>query len=693
MGLKKRLLNLFFIPLILLSASLGRTATLQEKIGQWFAEGKTDEIQEALTQELELNPSEIDLWLELADLRKSEGDYTGAVAAYQAYLSKKDDWKTRVSLGIALEQMGNFTDAEGSLTQLFHAHPDDPDILWGLGRLRLIQSQWKTVRTQATPQDALKDAQKFFISLTDRRSDFALGFWQLGEVSRRLGDTDRALASYVKAVKLDASYKKAYRYIAKLLAQKKEYRQSLAKYEQAIAIEPDDPNIRKEAGQVAQKAPEEAQKRKDERLRQWAKWVPPAETSIAPSSVTIRVGIFTGLAHLLFRGTSAMEVMTAAQTPLTILQGGQDYQVISIPAKVSPKHKEIWALKDGRNRKILTFDQRIRVRPLDPLKPLLVHAVPSNTGYFFAKEEDRCYRGELEFSPRSGAGFNAINLVSLEAYTAGVLPSEMLSSWPAEALKAQAIVARTYVLSKLGRHNAEGFDVCDSVHCEVYRGLRAETDRTNQAVNETAGIILKHGSMVMPVAFSAQCGGHTQDYQEAWGYAAPVVGVKDYDERYNTDMDFPLSPYKMEKWVKEDRESYCRVFELRGYQNFRWARMILAEDIEKKAGNIGKIRRMRVIHRSTAGWADRLIVEGERGNKELKGDLIRSFLGGIRSNLIWIEPQYDLKGWPEEFIVYGGGWGHGVGMCQVGAYGLAKAGKTADEIVLHYFPKAELKKL
>lgn len=254
-------------------------------------------------------------------------------------------------------------------------------------------------------------------------------------------------------------------------------------------------------------------------------------------------------------------------------------------------------------------------------------------------------------------------------------------------------MARTYVLSKMGRHEADGFDVCGDVHCQVYRGLRAETARTNQAVNETAGMVLKYGPRMMPVFYSAQCGGHTQDYEEAWGSKLPVVGVEDFDPGKNRDLEFPLSPRRMEQWIRQDRPAYCRVEGLRGYQNYRWAWILPEMDIRKKIGTIGRIRRMVVTHRSTAGWADSLRVEGESGEREFKGDSIRSFLGGIRSNLIWIEPQYNLKGWPEEFIIYGGGWGHGVGMCQVGCYALAKEGKNCSDILIHYFPKADLRKL
>jgi SpoIID/LytB domain protein len=220
--------------------------------------------------------------------------------------------------------------------------------------------------------------------------------------------------------------------------------------------------------------------------------------------------------------------------------------------------------------------------------------------------------------------------------------------------------------------------------------LREENGKSDQAVNETAGQVLKKGNRLLPVVFSAQCGGHTQNYREQWGYDAPIVGVPDYGEDENKDMDFPLSPLQLETWVKENRKANCLQPELKGYRNYRWAAVVSAPDLGKKAPGIGRPRRLLVTSRSEAGWAELLRVEGEHGTKEVKGDYIRSFLGGIRSNLFWIETQFDGKGWPEEFVIYGGGWGHGVGLCQVGAYGLAKKGETCAQILYHYFPKAEI---
>jgi SpoIID/LytB domain protein len=592
-----------------------------------------------------------------------------------------------------MEQMGKFADAETMLRGLETLHPQDPDVLWGLARLCFYQSEWKAIRTQGSPREALEDSRKYLLALTRLATHPALATWRLAEVCRALGDRDQALHAYAQVLREDASYKYAHRYIARLLAEEGRYAQALAKYQQALAIEPDNPELKKEAARVALLAPHLVRKRKQERMEQWEGWTPRPEKPIAPSAVTVRVGIFTGLGHLLFRGESDLDVTTPAGTPITVLKGGEDYQVLYQPAAPPRRPKDLWTLRDREGGVLATFSRRIWITPADPSQPVLLHAVPSNTGYFFAKEEDRAYRGLVEISPHPGKGFHVINRVTLEDYTAGVLPAEMPSSWPLEALKAQAIVARTYVLSEMGKFNADGYDVSDNVSCQVYGGLRAEVPRTDEAVRATAGQVLRHSGRIMPVAFSAQCGGHTQDYEEAWGVRAPVVGVEDYDPRFNPGVEFPLSPESMEQWIKGNPVAWCRAYNLRGYRNFRWIALLTAAELEKKLPQVGRIRRLIVTERSTAGWAQRLSVEGDRGTQKITGDRIRGVLGGIRSNLIWIEPQFNLQGWPEEFIIYGGGWGHGVGMCQVGAYGLAQAGKTCWEILQHYFPEGNVEKL
>jgi SpoIID/LytB domain protein len=675
--------------------------SISVQVGQLFNQGRINEADDLILNQIQKDPNNLMLWQELAALRKSQGDYSGTVAAYQKFLARKEDWKVRRDMALMMEQMGQFSNAAMDIQTLYSQHPQDEEVLWGMALLCQIQARFKSIRVQATAQEAWAEAQKYLRVLTTAKPNSALYQWQLAEVSRKLGDKNAALKAYQAVLRLDPSFKWTHRYMARLLAQNKNYKEALTQYEKALAIEPDDLALRQEAQRAQAKAPHEEARRQTQKMEDWKNWVIPAEIPIASSTVTIRVGLATKVTHLLMRCPADIQVFnpitvtgpSPTPTPLAVLPTGKDYQLIYLPAKRTTSHHEVWVLKNLKGKTLLQFTQRVWFISQDSHQPLVLHDMPTNKGYFFGKDEDRAYRETIEIIPKENIGFTVINRVSLEAYTAGVLPSEMISSWPLEALKAQAIAARSYVMTKLNSYKSEGFDVTDSVQSQVYGGVGAETKKTDSAVNQTAGMVLKYHGKVIPAVFSAQCGGHTQDYEEAWGIDEPVVGVADYEPKYNQDIEFPLSPYSLEKWLKEDRVSYCRAYGMRGYRNFRWATEVPVKTIEEKAPKVGRVRRLAVTHRSSAGWADRLVVEGDKGRQEFKGDSIRSFFGGIRSNLIWIEPQFNLKGWPEEFIIYGGGWGHGVGMCQVGAHGLAEAGKTGEEILKHYFPKAQLEKL
>lgn len=675
--------------------------SLQVRLGALFDQGKTAETEKLLLDTLQDDPNNLTAWRELASFRKSQGDYSGTLSAYEQYLSRHEDWQVRRDMALTLEQLGQFANAASDLRTLYAQHPQDEEVLWGMALLCQSQARSKAIRTQPSSWDAWMEAKKYLLALVKAKPNNALYEWQLAQVCRLLHDRKGALEAYRDVLHLDPSFKWAHRFMAELLAQQKKYGEALEQYDRAVAIEPNDDQLRQEMEQVQARAPRAAEKRELEKMKDWKDWKLPKETALTSSSVTIRVGLAVHVNHLLMRSPSAILVFPPMSsstpgptpTPLAVLPSGKDYQVIYLSAKRSMTHHEVWVLKDFIGKTVLRFTQPLWFLAQDPQQPLVFHDMPTNMGYFFGRNEDRAYRDVIEILPKPKLGFNVINRVDLEAYAAGVLPSEMLSTWPVEALKAQAVVVRTYALSRLKTHASEGFDVCDSVHCQVYGGVGAETRRTDSAVNQTAGEVLEYRGKVIPAVFSAQCGGRTQDYSEAWGGDQPaVVGVCDYDPRYNQDIEFPLSPYSLERWIKEDRVAYCRAYGMRGYRDFRWVTELSVKAIELKVPQLGRIRRLAVLRRSTAGWAERLAVEGEKGRKEYKGDSIRSFLGGIRSNLIWIEPQFNLKGWPEEFIIYGGGWGHGVGMCQVGAHALAVGGKSSDEILEHYFPKADIEK-
>ena len=241
------LVTLFFY--LTAQACLGES--FQLKIGKMFAQGQSVEIEKALVEEIGKEPSQTGLWLELADLRKSQGDYDGAAAAYENYLAQKDEWKVRVALAIVLEQKGQFLNARKSLEDLKAQHPEDPEILWGLARLCLYQAKWKSIRTQTSSRNALKEAQGYLLTLTSQKSENALATWQLAEVSRNLKDWDQALAAYQKVLQQDASYKKAHQYMAEILARQGQPQKALAQYDQAMAIDPENQDLKREARQVS----------------------------------------------------------------------------------------------------------------------------------------------------------------------------------------------------------------------------------------------------------------------------------------------------------------------------------------------------------------------------------------------------------------------------------------------------------
>jgi len=662
----------------------------EKDLGRWFAEGDSARVEASIVRRLEEEGERPALWLELASLRKDLGDLSGAAEAYGRVLSLVRDSEVQARLAQVWVQKGELENARVVLEGLERSDLRVPEVLWASAIYELRRADEALRKGSPGERDALILAKGHLQVLAGARPEFALGLWRLAEVCRRLGEGDRALELYAKVLRKDGSFKGAHWRMAKLQAGKGNSREALLKYQQAMAVEPDNEVLKKEVKAFTLKVPEEARQAKKERRKKWEEWKAPEAALVAPSPVTVRVGLATGLGHLLLRCDSDLTVTTPSGTAVTVIPKGEVHVTYS---SAKDGKEEAWVLEDGERRVLLTFSNRLWLTPADPRGTLSLHAVASNQGYFFAREEDRAYRGILELSPRPGNGFQVIDRVTMEGYLAGVLPAEMPPLWPLEAQKAQAVVARTYALSKMGRHNPEGFDVCDSVHCQVYRGVGAESSRSTEAVDATAGWILKKGGKPLPVVFSAQCGGHTQDYEEAWGYEVPVVGVADYAGEENRDLEFPLSPSGVERWIRGDPPAYCRTPDLPGYQNHRWAWEVSAEDLQKRAGAIGRLKRLKVTRRTTAGFVQRLVVEGAEGQKEVKGDAIRRFLGGVRSNLLWIEPQFNLEGWPTGFIVYGGGWGHGIGMCQVGCLGLAKAGKDYKAIARHYFPKADLEKL
>jgi stage II sporulation protein D len=279
------------------------------------------------------------------------------------------------------------------------------------------------------------------------------------------------------------------------------------------------------------------------------------------------------------------------------------------------------------------------------------NATPAPGGFTF---RGRVYRGTYEILPSS----EVVNIVDLEQYLYSVVPHEMPASWPQPALQAQAVCARTYVLQRSDPRRA--YDLVPSEADQVYDGLSSETPAGRNAVDATAGQVIKYGGGYAQIAYSSCCGGHTESSAEAWTGGAMLPYLAGVTCTYCTG-----SPY------------------------YRWETMLDIDDVVRACGarlqSVGTLQSVRVSSVDPSGRARAFDLIGDTGTVTIKGAAFRLLLGGrvLRSLLVTSIKQEPN---PPSLWFEGGGLGHGVGLCQWGARGLAQQGRNATDIVAWYFP-------
>lgn len=274
------------------------------------------------------------------------------------------------------------------------------------------------------------------------------------------------------------------------------------------------------------------------------------------------------------------------------------------------------------------------------------------------------YRDAIVIRAQAGR-LTVINEVNIEQYLRGILPREANPAWPAESLKAQAVVSRTYVLRNMRRHDGEGFDVCNTVHCQVYGGAECEDPRSDEAVADTAGRVLMYNGALAQTVFHASCGGHTEHPSVVWsGHADAPSYLQGRKDKYCGD-----SPHH--RWKSTIKESTIR------------------EALVKAGYDIGTITRIRVDGESASGRAKELLIDHATGVTRVHAGRFRLAVSPwtIRSTLI-----EKIKAVDGGFEFSGLGWGHGVGMCQWGAKVMAERGKDYTAILRYYYPGAAVKK-
>jgi stage II sporulation protein D len=255
-----------------------------------------------------------------------------------------------------------------------------------------------------------------------------------------------------------------------------------------------------------------------------------------------------------------------------------------------------------------------------------------------------------------------LNRVDLEEYVASTVGGEMSPSWPAHALRAQAVAARTYVLYEAERHRDRAWDVRSTAVSQVYRGVEAETRETVRATRATKGQILTYAGEPILAVFHSTSGGQTATAGEVWGEDLPylrVVEVEDED-------DAPHTYWR----TTFDRVGLSGIFEAAGIV-------------------VGELRKLTVANRTSSGRVESLIVDGSTGSHRLRGQELRSLLGGLglRSTL------FEIRESDDEFVFVGSGHGHGVGMSQWGARAMAQQGASYQSILARFYPGTRIEKL
>ncbi len=275
------------------------------------------------------------------------------------------------------------------------------------------------------------------------------------------------------------------------------------------------------------------------------------------------------------------------------------------------------------------------------------------------KINDKSYRGSILLRRNPDKTITAVEELGLEEYLYGVLPAEMGADWPLEALKAQAVVARTYALYNLKRFTDSGFDLSADVRSQAYDGASKDDPRIIEAVHSTTSEVLSWKGQLVHAFFHANCGGRTSP--SVWGgdKMRPLEGV---------------------------HCPYCKIS-----KDYAWVAVFenqrLLEFLHSLGVSATKIKSIRVLQRNSGARVLLLKFNTDKGSKNVEFKDLRTYLGSTTLRSSYIVHIQPAKG-AYKFI--GRGYGHGVGMCQDGAKQMAKIGRNYKQILKFYYPGSEL---
>ena len=286
---------------------------------------------------------------------------------------------------------------------------------------------------------------------------------------------------------------------------------------------------------------------------------------------------------------------------------------------------------------------------------------PDTTGFIMVNGAP--YRGYITLLKKNG--LTVINNIQVEDYLYGVVPKEMPSNWPAEALCAQSVAARTFALKNRKRHSEEGFDLCNTSHCQVYEGMSAEMQTTTEAVNNTRGEVLFYKGAIIDALFHTDSGGMTESSENVWGSSVPYLRAVTETQMQTQPWNRSISMASFVQKIEADGKILGTLREI------RLSPLLIGKGSEDRTPS-GRVRSMEFI--------------GSKGRVILSGNDLRSMFS-LPSTL------FHVRYGNSEIIFNGYGSGHGLGLSQWGAKTLADQRKNYKDILFHYYTGVTLEKL
>jgi SpoIID/LytB domain protein len=371
----------------------------------------------------------------------------------------------------------------------------------------------------------------------------------------------------------------------------------------------------------------------------------------------------------------------------------------------------------------------------------LIKDVMIGIDFHWQRKERQRFNHSLKLI-RDGNKVIAINILPLEDYIVSVISSEMSAKSSLQSLKSLSIVSRSWVLAQLERRNTgkaaekyssihqsedefvrwydreqhTSFDVCADDHCQRFQGItKVTTENAKKAVLQTRGIVLLSEGKICDTRYSKSCGGISEDFENVWEtvrvpYLTSVIDYKYEPENFNIDFSNEVNA---RKWITGNPQSFCNTSDkvilsqiLIDYDQettnfFRWiveySQKKLAAIIKDKTGiDFGEILDFIPVERGSSSRLIKLRIVGTKKSLTVGKELeIRRILSKnhLYSSAFVVEKIVDKNDVPEKFILHGAGWGHGVGLCQIGGAVMAEKGYQFDEILLHYFSDVTIKKI